>query len=183
MKKLLLFCFLLPILGYSQSYEKLKIPWQDGEIVISNVVNVENASKDQIFNASKIWFSETFNSSKSVLDIDDRKMGMLSGKAWSKIESLHESSFKEFRMWYKIIIEIKDERYRYQIKNIEFELIKSPFTKYPAESVLSEKGIFGTNNTLNVDNFGLFAKYTKVVERLDSLLKTDIQKKINSQDW
>jgi len=187
MKKLLVVFLLMPFMSFSQTqeekYAKLNIPWQENQIIYTGVVNAEGKSKDQIFNSAKFWFTENFRSSKSVLEIDDREMGVLSGRAWSSVTMI-DDGLTDFRGWYQIIIEVKDGRYRYQIKDIEFESMKTTTSdRIQANVYLDRKILYGSNGEMNLKSFYVFATMLKVVEPLELKLKNDLLKKATSDDW
>ena len=54
--------------------------------------------KEQIFNKSRQWFSETFVSGKSVVDYEDKSAGTIIGKGIVQIEDIFVPLYAHFLM-------------------------------------------------------------------------------------
>lgn len=104
-----------------------------GQVEYSEVVQVPDASKNELYNRARLWFADAFNNSESVLEVDDREAGILVGTGWS---SMMYSKFLalagEHRLWVTIKIQVKENRYKYTINSIQ---VQNPASKY----VSSEK--------------------------------------------
>lgn len=92
-----------------------------GQIEFTEIVEVPDLMKDEIYTRVRIWFSENFQSAEHVLDLDDRNSGVLIGTGYSDVyrELLGTRIAQKF--YYRIKVEIKDEKYRYSISNHYFE--------------------------------------------------------------
>ncbi len=53
---------------------------KDTAIKFWGIENVNNASKDQLYQRGRAWFNSSFKSSKDVLQIQDKETGELAGK-------------------------------------------------------------------------------------------------------
>ncbi len=98
----------------------ITLPSKKGNIFYEHIINIDSASKDQLFNAARSWFSSTFLSAKSVLDLDDRSAGKLIGKGNLSYTGL-QKTFGERRASFIIDITVKDGKYRvivYDIKDL-----------------------------------------------------------------
>lgn len=71
-KTLLSACVLLSLNLFSQAKDSL--------LIYTEVVSVENTTKDQLFVKARQWFNDAWKSSKDVLQITDKETGELSGK-------------------------------------------------------------------------------------------------------
>src|SRR5687768_10177439 len=88
----------LPVFGFSQnkvddvygkeesssidSTTKYTLPLDSvtNRVTFSEVVKIENATKDELFTRAREWFAKTFVSAQNVLQMDDRVSGKLIGK-------------------------------------------------------------------------------------------------------
>lgn len=111
-----------------------------GKITYSGVVQVPQASQAELYSRAREWFAATFGSSKSVLEMDDRGLGKLIGRAYAQF--YFNSGFGQplpWSMWRTIKIEAKDGRYRYTLDG--FGLggpIAQPSEPKPIEGWLAE---------------------------------------------
>ena len=52
------------------------------KIEFSEVIEVEGANKDALYSKGLIWFAETFNDSRAVIEAKDREAGMIIGNGF-----------------------------------------------------------------------------------------------------
>ncbi|WNI34664.1 DUF4468 domain-containing protein [Chryseobacterium sp. SG20098] len=73
-----------------------------------------NAKKEILFSGAKSWVSNTFNSSKSVIDMDDKDSGRIIGKAFLQDSKQHRcmSYYEISSVSFKFTIDVKDNKYR-----------------------------------------------------------------------
>lgn len=88
----------------------------DKRIEYSEVIQVEKASKNDLFNAARLWFADTFKSSDKVLELDDRESGTLVGRGWMTVDN---GGLATRQLWTSIKIQCKEGRYKYTIYDIE----------------------------------------------------------------
>src|SRR5258708_6037170 len=114
MKYVLFILLASPVIAFSQ---------KDSIVTYIGVVKIDSASKSDLYNAARQWFNYTFKDSKSVLQIQDKDAGQLSGKAASRgffsskvfgVSKKYPASFE-----FSIDIWVKDGKYKYQIFNID----------------------------------------------------------------
>ena len=94
----------------------------DTALTFSSVVNVDSASKAQLFEQARLWFTDYFKSAKSVLQVSDKESGQLTGKAI--LESNYK--YKALGAVYKgessvnttIKVLVKDGKYKYEIYDL-----------------------------------------------------------------
>jgi hypothetical protein len=94
----------------------------DTAISFIEIVQVEGASKEQLFQRARVWFAENFKDSKSVLQISDKETGELFAKG-------SFTSHYKFRMtnrdwtnrgvyYFTLRVIVKDGRYKYSLTDI-----------------------------------------------------------------
>lgn len=77
MKRLLIYFLIIsPAFCLAQS----QMPMKDGKVIYEEIDSMPNVSKGELYSKSKIWFVNTFNSSKDVLQLEDKDNGQLIGK-------------------------------------------------------------------------------------------------------
>lgn len=83
----------------------------------SEVVQVNDVLKNELFNRAKLWFATTYNSANDVLQIENKEEGELIGKAILKYEPNILSGSEQLKgnIRYTIKIYVKDGRYKYEI--------------------------------------------------------------------
>jgi len=134
MKRLLIiFSIILPAFSNAQ----FQMPIKDGKVFYEEIDTIPNLSKAELYNRSKIWFVNTFNSAKAVLQMDDKESGIVMGKgitaydAGNVITGTMRNSIN-----YTININIKDNKYRIQVYDIYVTNQNASYTpeyclKYP----------------------------------------------------
>jgi hypothetical protein len=133
MKQLFTILFILPFFSFGQS----QLPLKDGKVFYETVDTIPSTTKIDLYNKSKIWFVNTFNSAKAVLQMDDKEAGIIMGKGITPYEGgnafsgpIHNS------INYTININIKDNKYRIQVYDISISNENASYTpeyclKYP----------------------------------------------------
>lgn len=146
MKNLLTLLFIvLPWVVYAQN-ATLPFDSTTGRILFTNIVEVDNSSKDVLYNKARTWFSTHFNSGETVLDMDEKALGKLIGKAALPFKFQNTTGgglFTErYILWYTLIVEIKNGRYRYEITNLEIKVpdYATISDQVPIESLYLYKG-------------------------------------------
>lgn len=83
----------------------------------TEVVAVEGASKDELYNRAKLWFAKAFNSADAVIQMDSKEDGQLVGKALLQYKPTILSASEQTKgpVRYTVSIFVKDGRYKYEI--------------------------------------------------------------------
>lgn len=94
-----------------------------GPLQFQEVVQVEGATKGQLYDAALRWFPVTFRSGKDVLQIQDKEAGTLAGTA---VEPYRWSGgllvgTMGGTILYRVVVEVKDGRYRATIEGFNSE--------------------------------------------------------------
>lgn len=112
MKNILaLFILAFPLSGFSQNTNPNSFEFTD-------VVHVDSVPKDELFMRARQWFSNSFNDSKSVLEISDKESGELQGKGNIKMILGNRA---DGIMRFSVSIHLKDGKYRYSFFNFIHE--------------------------------------------------------------
>ena len=96
---------------------------EPGPLHFSEIVQVHEASKDQLYSAALAWFGHTYRSGKDVLQTQDREGGTIIGRALFRYEPVIFMGSDGIRGVdrYTITIELKDGRYRYTLADFTHE--------------------------------------------------------------
>jgi len=93
----------------------------DGSYKVQQVIEAEGKTAEQIYGATKAWFSSSYTSAQDVIQSDDPYNYILVGRAWSGIDVKVMGIAAEPKLWYTLKIEAKDGRARYTIYNMEYD--------------------------------------------------------------
>lgn len=104
------------------SAEAKQPPLTEEERTIIQVFDVEGASKEAIFQASKMWIAENFKSAKSVIEYEDADSGTIIGNSsitypctggWTcRVRA------ESWRVTFTMKLEAKDGRFRLSFTNV-----------------------------------------------------------------
>ncbi|MHA3061178.1 DUF4468 domain-containing protein [Acinetobacter sp. ANC 4631] len=119
MKKILISIFSTAILSGCVTAEQMQFaaPLND----VSEVIDINGKSKDQLFEASKIWIAKSFNSSNNVIQYADKESGSIIGKGNMKFPCdgfIDCSAFGNDRVNFTIKIDTKDNKARVTLSDI-----------------------------------------------------------------
>lgn len=117
--------FLLSAIGIlvsntlSLSAQELPVDQETGKITYTEVVQLENstASQEQLYSIAREWFATTFNSANNVLQMDDKELGKLIGKANFGIDMTAYQT--DSHVDFTISVFVKEGRYKYTITDLE----------------------------------------------------------------
>lgn len=99
----------------------------DGPVMdVSKTVEIEGASKAELYNRATAWFYRTFRSGKNVLELQDKEAGMITGKGVIAYDAPAFSPGTNFTGYFYLTmaVDVKDGKYRYRIENISHEALK-----------------------------------------------------------
>ena len=118
MKKIYILFLVLFISNWILAQDKLLgiLPLKDGKVTYTDVVQLQGVSKDEMYKRAKHWFIDSFNSGKDVIQFEDKENGEVISKGCFKtIWMTNFYSSQSINVWKTIKIQIKDDRYRYEI--------------------------------------------------------------------
>ncbi len=110
---------LIALLAISfNSFSQGELPIKDGKVFYESIDSIK-CTKAEAYIKAKTWFANTFNSAKSVIQLDDKDAGVIVGKGFTEKEAgnAFTGSIPQ-NVWYTINITIKDGKYRIQIYDV-----------------------------------------------------------------
>lgn len=95
-------------------------PVPESEKTVIKVIETPGQSKDKIYNATRVWFSESFKSSKAVIDLEDKEQGIIIGKGNTKFpcQGFDCMSKADWRLKFTMRVDMKDEKMRITFNDI-----------------------------------------------------------------
>ena len=105
---------------------------RDSAIKYSEVVVVEGATKEQLYQKARAWFNDAFKSSKDVIQIQDKETGELAGKGIMTstviFKYLGERKYNaSYNFSMKIFV--KDGKYKYELTDFDnYEVAENKVT-------------------------------------------------------
>lgn len=119
MNALLFVALLFPFAAFAQTEKRSGIPYKDGQIFYERVVEVNGATKDQLFSATKAALAKVFKSSKAVIQSEDRESGTIVGKGNYTFDFTYMLAVTPVRASFTLEIKTKDGKYRMQMTDFE----------------------------------------------------------------
>ena len=111
MKKISILVFACIISVFAKAQAKENVTKVDGIITISEVVTAENMTADEIYNSVLLWVNSAYNSPKTVIQNQDKELGLVIIKARKQITD-------DMGLEYSLSIQARDGRFRYTLNNI-----------------------------------------------------------------
>jgi hypothetical protein len=101
--------------------QKRALPYdkEKGLVVYELVNSVDSISKDVIFDRTKFWIAQFFNSSKHVIDFEDKENGKLTFSGTLNFISEKKFYNGQGHINFKAIVQVKDSKYKISIYNFE----------------------------------------------------------------
>ena len=178
MKNYLLFIFLVfSQLSFSQIINVLPKD-ENGKIIFTRIIDSNNLNKEQTFTKTKLFFVNTFNSAKDVIQLDDKENGIVMGKGSANINIQSGKFSIPISMSFTIKIESKDGKCRLEVSNIIYN------NESPAENffndVMEEKySKANEKGKIVMENYR--DKTIEKIDFLESKIKEEFYKK--EQSW
>ncbi len=121
MKKLLFFFAFFPLHAFCQT----AIPRNaEGKYEYTDVVKVDSASADKLYSNAKLFIVDAFKSGKDVTQLNDDNTKTVAGSGNFSIETKGlMSSAIDKRIHFRILIQCKEEKYKYTLNNLEASFI------------------------------------------------------------
>lgn len=168
MKRIFVLIVLILLSQSIFSQEKLNeiLPLENGNVIYTEVVEVQNVDKKELYSRAKKWIVLKYKSANDVIQLDDKEDGTIIGKGNFNIKYYSRNP----KIEHTIQIETKDGRFKYSISNFIYSDIRGDtfaIEKFP-------KSWFGEN---------------KLYQALDEKTQTiiaDLKKSIETEskdDW
>jgi hypothetical protein len=189
---LIILTFLSVSIAFGQK-ESLTLPVDSAtnKITYSDVVHVDSfSSKLELFSRAKEWFTKTYKSSTSVIQMEDREDGKIIGKGLLKVymTTILGSKLESGYINYTISIYTKDGRYKYEITDfyhtgiyINSSTGKAP-DGGPCEVLLKEKKGFWGNSYKKTYESYLF-QMDEIIKNLISDLNVAMTLNAEKDKW
>lgn len=105
----------------------LSIKAQPQPITYTRTMQIDSSAKSDLFDKALIWCSKSFTDSKGAINVKDKESGLIAGKGlvknYYKIPRKKDSVdcllFTDY--YFDWLIEVKDSKARFSLKNIEVE--------------------------------------------------------------
>lgn len=165
-----------------------EFPLENGRITFSEVVQLDSVSSSEIYLRAKTYFVNHFRSAKEVIQLDDKEASIVVGRGWQNIHievTLLTTTSTPVQMWYKIKIQGKSSRYKYEIYDIEFTSYTSEYassTTVDAEAVFRKTNFFTKKGTPRNIPMKYRDETLKAVQATIAGLKEAMTKPVNGKD-
>lgn len=161
MKWILYFLMFVPAITIAQTDSLAPIEFTE-------VVNIDSATKVQLFEQGRRWFAATFGDSKSVLEISDKESGELTGKGNVKFYHTLNNTITDYESEYsgiitfQISILFKDGKYKVTITNFTHEATHKIISQYGSRGPVSVGRLYYKtvlHPVIKGNGGGMFEKY------------------------
>lgn len=135
---------------------------KDGKYVFEEVVSVPEATASQLYGKAKLFFANTFNSSKSVIQSDDPGNTTIIGKG--SIVNKEDQGYGGIYFNFTLKIQTKDGKYRYTISDIVLDMTGLA----PMKSTIEESIERGTQKGLSKTDAAksYYEKFSPLIEKM-----------------
>ena len=105
------------------------MPVEDADRTIEVVQEVPGISKDQIFNATKVWVAGNFRSAKQIIEYENREEGTLIGNASIPFpcSGIGCTGNDDWHMPFTMRVDMKDGRFRIGFTNVRLVWTPTPY--------------------------------------------------------
>jgi len=143
MRSKVIIFFIIAALG-GTSLIAMAEPVDESERKFERIVELPGFSKDQIFDATRIWIAENFKSAKAVIEYENKEAGTIIGNGIIPYPAsggpLKQVTFANWKVPFTMKVDIKDQRFRLTFSNIELDTPGSPqFGLPPSRSPVRRK--------------------------------------------
>lgn len=148
-------------------------PVPETEKTVTKVIETPGQSKEKLYTATRLWFAESFKSSKDVIDLDDKEQGIIIGKGNTKFpcQGLDCVARGDWRLKFTMRVDMKDEKMRVTFNNIG--------VSWPASA---SGGIFSPAYDGPINTMGDMQKAKPELEKIADSLTASIANPAKS-DW
>ena len=98
------------------------LPLKEGNVAYSDIIQVQGASKDELYQRVKHWFVSTYQSSKDVIQLDNKENGEIIARGCFRVNWMVRFYYAQnVHVWQNIKIQIKDDRLKYEISDFKIK--------------------------------------------------------------
>jgi hypothetical protein len=158
MEKIFTLICCLPLFCFAQNY--------------TEIVNVEGKTAEQLYTTAREWYAIAFNSASDVLQLEDPENKKLIGKGTKNIEYTINNFPAYMTVFFSLVTEFKDGRYRYEIYSTSIKSIRGDEYTYDLlESLTTEEGLIKYYTAQNIKSGSIGKKQiAKNIESNKTLL-------------
>jgi len=179
---------------YENDYERKKkplyvckvedyYPVEEGKITYKEVVEVPNATSQELFFRAKIMLANRYVSSPDVTKMEDKENGIIVIKAF--FEKGHNDYVTNPKMWYTLTIEAREGRYRYTITDIKYTFSVHVHPVHRQHDYVFQEWAF-TGKAYKKKFYDSYGEYLRGIDNHFKVLVSNIKKDMQSdlkQDW
>ncbi|MCA0933095.1 DUF4468 domain-containing protein [Lutimonas saemankumensis] len=155
----------------------------EGNVIYTDVIKIDGKSGLELYNRSKDWFVENYNSANDVIQLDDKDRLKITGKGFFNEVIKVGMAKLDLDVYHTISIQAKDGRYKYEISQIYWKWNSTTVSKCQK-----------TNFTLNSERIKIcmnkkqfYAMKSHIDMRMKDIIKNlnnDMsEKKKVEEDW
>jgi len=184
MNKIILILFIFFSSNNANAQLHDKFPFNEkGEIVYSEVVNIKGADKTDLYRKAKIFFVDDMLSTGNIVQLDDKENGIIIGKGFLTIPIQNKKLSLPVNLHFTIKVEVKDDRYRYEIYSLRYETKATSFTA--EELFAKEKSAEYKKAKKNARDIAdqYLDRTITVVDNIVATLKEYMSSNNNKKDW
>lgn len=151
----------------------MQLPLKDSSIFYEGIVKLSDSTvnKNVLFSDALVWFVNTYNHPKIVLQLEDRDAGRLIGKGVQPFEP------NKPKLSYSIEIELKKGKYRYRVydlamlNGLDTVNISHDYSLYLHDNLEQTQQLFESKKGIIKRHEGEFATVDKFINDLILSLK------------
>ncbi|PHN06830.1 DUF4468 domain-containing protein [Flavilitoribacter nigricans] len=147
----------------------------EGKILYSEVVPVEGLTASNIFTLSKEYLADTYGNLDKVIELEDKELGMILVEGLFTIWIEHLGTAFEYKVWHSLKLEMKDNRYRYQLYNFEVQ--------FGLEDRVAAESMFSDEENLNKAQIKVKDKILKSIHLFGNDIKKNIVARSKDDKW
>ena len=183
MKKIFVLIIVLFISHELVAQDKLLgiLPLKEGKVTYSDVVQLQGVTKEEMYNRVKLWFIETYNSSKDVIQLDDKEHGEIIGKGCFRAKwNFRFYTVLSMNVWKTIKIQFKDDSFRYEITDFRLNNYFYPIQNTSISDTCIPIELWNKGHDANNKRF--YPRINNQMIALINSLKTAVKTKI-TDNW
>ncbi|NVJ47275.1 MAG: DUF4468 domain-containing protein [Cytophagia bacterium] len=157
------------------------LPFDDtGELILSEVIQ-QTGSADDLYLRGKLMIANNFKSANDVIQLDDKDAHILVGKGWSSMWVRYLLGV-DYRLYYSLKIEARNNRYRYSIYDFKLESVESSTDVNPSSLFLKEN-YYRNNGKERAFNKAVKLSIQRKLKELRIMILNDMQTIAKKDDW
>jgi hypothetical protein len=129
------------VLFSTYGYSQMPMDETTNRYTYQEVIEVSGATKEELFDKARMWFTVTYVDAKSVIEVEDKAEGKIIGKG----SFLIPFSLADRAIQHVVTLEVKNGRYRYTFTNFYLDMLTSSIGNCTFEDMpkMNRKNIYG----------------------------------------